>query len=252
MFGLDLDGITGRLKALLPARWFADEGSNPIRDAVLAGIAWGASYVFSLLGYVALQMRLQTSTDIWLDTGAQDYFGPNLPRLVNELDPAYSARIQANLLAPKNTRAAVGAALLALTGHEPIIFEPKNTGDTGGYGHAGMTAGTGLGYGVAGGYGSPVLPFQVFITAFRKTGGGIAGVGGYYPGSGWAGGGYGVGALEYANDSMLVGEVTDAQVYATIAATMPAATIAWVGITTPGVLLGAPLGEFILGVNTLG
>jgi hypothetical protein len=80
---------------------------------------------------------------------------------------------------------------------------------------------------VAGGWGSPALPFQCFVTAFRPHGYGIGWVTGY----GAPAGGYGQGAVEYANLSMLQGQVTDADIDAAAAGVMPVAAIAWIRIS---------------------
>jgi hypothetical protein len=45
-------------------------------------------------------------------------------------------------------------------------------------------------------------------------------------------GGYGAGAIEYASADMVQGQVTDADIYATAARSMPAATIAWTAIAS--------------------
>src|SRR5581483_9148531 len=150
-------------------------------------------------------------------------------------DASFRLRIIANLLAAKNTRASIAAAVRSLTGNAPGIFEPANTSDTGGYGWSGMSVGTGLGYGVAGGYGSLLLPFQAFITAYRPHGGGVSESEGYYSStygtSVPAIGGYGQGSIQYANMSMLSGVITDDDILATIAATAPIATIMWARVT---------------------
>ena len=149
---------------------------HPVLDGLLNGPAWMWSWLYSLLQYVAQQRRIATASGINLDQIAYDYFSTTIERFASENDTAFAARIKANLLAPKGTRQAVIDALVALTNVTPTIFEPRNTGDTGGYGHQGMTVGTGLAYGVAGGYGSLMLPFQAFVKAYRPRGGGIAGV----------------------------------------------------------------------------
>lgn len=229
--------IVNRIKAVLPTGWFpttptGSPSNSPILDGVLTGLASSWSWLYSLLAYVKLQTRIATATDVQLDMISLDYFGYNLRRLVNEADTPFRARIKANLLAPKGTRAAVSAAVQQLTGFKPYIFEPKRATDTGGYGTHGGANVTGLGYGVAGGYGSLNLPFQAFVVARRPNGGGIASVAGYYSLStrGPSAGGYGHGAIEYADQSMIQGQVTDEQIYSTISAAAPVATIMWVGI----------------------
>jgi hypothetical protein len=229
--------IVNRIKAVLPSQWFPvpQEGSaspTPILDGVLTGLAWPWSQLYSLIQYVILQTRIATATGVLLDIIAQDFFGLNLTRNINEGDAAFSARIRAAILQPRATRPAMIQVLQLLTGNTPKIFVPANTGDTGAYTNGNDQAPwQGMAYGQAGGWGSLQLPFQVFIIAYRPSGGGVAGVGGYYLGSGWAGGGYGTGALEYIGMSMIEGEVTDAAIYATIAQTIPAGSIAWTIIT---------------------
>ena len=155
--------------------------TTPVLDAVLAGPAWVMAQSYSLLQYVKLQTRISTATDRFLDFISRDFFGTRLGRRVAENDTSFRARIKKEILRPRATRAALTLALVDLTAKAPAIFEPTNPYDAGGYGRSGMTVGTGLGYGLAGGYGSLQLPFQVFVGAYRpSTNGGIASVAGYY------------------------------------------------------------------------
>jgi hypothetical protein len=226
----DQADFLGRLRAVLPRRWFPD--TTPVLDALLNGWASAWAGLYLLLQFMRAQARIATASGVWLDFIATDYFGRTIYRFVAETDTQFSARIRRELLRPRATRAALISALTDLTGRVPLVFEPRRATDTGGYGSLGMTMGTGLGYGVAGGYGSLLLPFQVFVRAYRLSGGGVANVGGYYAGTGWAGGGYGVGALEYVSADMIAGQVTDAAIYDATARTMPAATIAWTNISS--------------------
>jgi hypothetical protein len=223
----DQNDLVVRLRSILPSRWFPD--TSPALTAVLSGFGYLFACIYSLLKYANLQTRIGTATDAFLDMISADYFGLGLPRRTNEADVAFSARIKAALLGPKVTRAAVISALVSLTGRTPTIFEPANTGDTGAYGSATATTGTGLAYNTVGGYGSLMLPFQFFLTAYRPITGGIASVAGYYTGSGWAGGGYGVGAIEYATLAMST-QVTDAQIQNAVNTTRPVASTAWMRI----------------------
>ena len=103
----------------------------------------------------------------------------------------------------------------------PLVFEPARPLDTGGYNVGGV------GYNVAGGYGSTVLPTQVFVIAYRPLGQGIPNLGGYDSGVG----GYAVGGqLAYASLSQVRGEVTDQNIYDAVAGTILAGTTAWVQI----------------------
>lgn len=230
----DQNDIVGRIKAVLPARWFplTEPGSTtttPLLDGLLAGLGSAWSWLYSMVAYANLQARIATATDVWLDLTALDFFGLRVQRAVSESDPQFRARIEAEILRPRGTRAALIAALTALTGRAPTVFEPANTSDTGGWGVTGA-----MGYGVAGGYGDLHLPFQAFVTAFRPAGGGVADVAGYANRSTFniGAGGYGVGAIEYASDSLVLGQITDAMIQSTVVNVMPEATIAWLRISS--------------------
>ena len=214
--------MAGRIKAVLPP-WFGDD--TPILDAVLAGFGAIWSPVYALWSYLVQQTRIATASGFWLDLIAADFFGAALPRRPAEGDDAFRARIRRELFRARATRAAVIEVLTNLTGKTPAVFEPRRPADTGGY------AAGGVGYGAAGGWGSLLLPFQFFVTAYRGSQAGIAGV------DGWGGGlgGYGIGAVEYADMSMVAGLVTDTDIDAAVASVIPEATIAWTAIAnTPG------------------
>src|SRR5579875_2257217 len=155
----DQADAAARAKAVLPGGWFpttpaSGTSATPVLDAVLAGPAWGASWLYGLLAYAANQKRIATATDSNLDLIGGDYFSTGLLRRSGETDAAYRARILANLLAPRGTRAAVIAVLKALTGYAPTVFEPARPADTGGWGHLGGPLNTGLAYSTGpGGYG---------------------------------------------------------------------------------------------------
>ncbi len=221
----DSEDMLSRLQAVLPARWFPDNA--PTLGALLQGLAWAWAWSFGLLAYVRAQTRIATATEVWLDIVAEDFFGASLMRAPGQDDGGLRRRIQLELFRDRATRAALSRVLLDMTGRPPVIFEPARTTDTGGYGGA-AAVGTGLGYGVAGGWGSLDLPFQCFVTAFRPNGSGIATV------SGWGdpAGGYGAGAVQYATLAMVQGQVTDADIAGAIAAVMPAASTAWVQISS--------------------
>jgi hypothetical protein len=83
------------------------------------------------------------------------------------------------------------------------------------------------GYGAAGAYGSISLPYQAFITAFRPSGQGLPYIAGY----GISTGGYSTPSQsEYAEYSD--GGVTDADIYAAIAATKPEGTAVWARLSS--------------------
>ena len=220
----DANDIAARLGSLLPSSWFAD--SAPVLNAVLLGCATPLAAVYSLIAYAGLQTRIGTASDVFLDIISADYFGLSLPRRTLETDAAFRARIKLNLFVPRVTRAAMIWVLTNLTGRAPTIFEPAQTGDTGGY-NTGVFA-----YGAAGGYGSYAMPFTAFINAKRPAGGGVANVMGFYQGSGHAVGGYGAGAIAYIAQGQTNAPVSDADIYAAVDATKPAGSTMWVSISS--------------------
>lgn len=205
-----------RIKANLPQHWFGD--STPILDAVINGLASTLAFIYSLIQYAKSQTRIATATDGFLDLISYDYFGTTLPRRQQELDAPFRTRILANLFRERGTRNGMVLALQALTGRTPWIFEPARPLDTGAY-----NTNT-LGYGVAGGYGSLALPTQVFIVAYRPAGSGIPYVAGY----GSPSGGYSTASrAEHASLSMIVGYVTDSDIFNAVDATKAAGSTAW-------------------------
>lgn len=207
--------MLARLKMVLPARWFGD--ATPVLDIVLGGLASLWAGLYALIGFARTQTRIATSSGAFLDIAALDYLGDGFARRAGETDAAFSARIRANLLAPRATRAALTAALVAETGREPYLFEPFNTGDTGGY------SSNTLGYNTTGGYGSLLLPYQVFVTAFRPVVVSVGNNGGYNFGPG----GYGNAPMAWSDLANDPGLITDAEIYAAIVAVLPVNAVAW-------------------------
>ncbi len=225
----DASDILTRLKAVLPSRWFGDE--TPVLDGMLAGLASGWAWVYSMLGYVIAQTRIAAATGVWLDIIAQDCFGNRLYRRAGQRDDPFRQRIQQELVRERGTRGSVVSTLIDLTGRAPHIFEPARITDTGAYGNA-SGAGGALGWGVTGGWGNLHLPLQCFITVYRPSGSGIASVSGWGNRSSASGiGAYGTGAIEYASLDMVQGHVTDADIYQAVAEVMPVASIGWVQIS---------------------
>jgi hypothetical protein len=224
MIGDQQDMLT-RLRMVLPTRWFPDQA--PVLNGLLSGLASAWSWAYEQLQYVKAQTRIATTTDIWLDIVAEDFFGGSVTRRTGQSDDAFRAWLQHDLFRERGTRSAIIAELQDLTGRTPSVFEPARPTDTGGYGSL-TAAVTGFAYNVAGGWGNLGLPFQCFITAYRPAGSGIADV------AGWGDpiGGYGQGAIEYASLEMVEGQVTDADIYAAVAEVLPAATIGWTSITS--------------------
>jgi hypothetical protein len=230
----DVNDFIGRIKSVLPRGWFPAAPSagqatqTPVLDALLTGISTMWAWLYSLVMYAFLQVRISTATDIFLDLISMDYFGTGLPRNPNEADAAFATRIKANLFPALQTRAAIIAGLTNLTGRAPTIFMPADTGDAGGY-NTGAFA-----YNTAGGYGSLALPAQFFVTAYRQKLGGVPSVAGYSGNEStpqYAPGGYGVGAVEYITPAMAGTQTQDAQIYAEVAKLEAAGTIGWTRIS---------------------
>lgn len=236
----DKNDILARLKAVLPP-WFPYV--TPILDGLLSGPANALSFAYSLLAFGRLQTRLATISGGFLDLLAYDFFGLAFQRNLNEADAAFNARVKAEVFRPRATRAGLIKALTDLTGVAPVVFEPMRPLDTGAYGAPFC------GYSRAGGYGSALMPYQALVNAYRPSTAGIPGVAGYRS----AYGGYGVGAIEYADMSYNVGQVTDAQIYARVASVQPVAAIAWTQISntpsSPNVIV-VSISNLILGINT--
>jgi hypothetical protein len=221
----DQTDIFHRLKGMLPARWFGSTSdASPIVDAVLTGVANVLAFAYGLYAYAKLQTRINTATDGWLDLIAADFFGTaGLLRKLGQSDDSYRNAIKVALLREKATRNAIIQTLVALTGRAPRIIEPWRPADTGAY------RAPNSGYGVAGGYGSVLLPYQAFVVAFRPvSNAGIANVAGY----GISTGGYSQPSrAEYASMTMVTGGVSDADIFASIDAVKPAGTIVWTRIS---------------------
>lgn len=182
--------IVARLQRWLPKGWFPNSVGTRI-FAMLTGFSAALSTVLGQITYVKLQTRVSTATDGFLDMISFDYFGTSLPRLSAEVDNVFRARILANLLRQRATRAGMISTLAALTGRTPRVFEPKRPMDTGSWG--GNPFG---GYGVAGGYtNAAIQTFQAQIVAYRGNG------------------------------------VPDAAIYAAVDAAKPIATVMWTAIS---------------------
>ncbi len=223
----DLPDILSRLSVVLPKRWFAEQSPNLL--ALLTSVATPWVWLHNLIVYVVSQTRLATATDNWLDLIAFDFFGDRLDRKLNESDYSYRRRIEAALLRESATRSAVAAGLAGLTGAQPLIFEPGNCMDTGGYGTLAGTSNpsaAGMAYGQAGGWGSLLLPLQCFVTVRRPVTPGVAMVAGY----GDPIGAYGQGSISYLDLSLLPGYVTDTDIQATLTSLLPVNAVAWLRI----------------------
>ncbi|BCI68061.1 hypothetical protein [Acetobacter aceti] len=173
--GDQADFVT-RLRQLLPDNWFpaapaaGEQEKAPVLVGVLSGCANVLAWLWLQLADVSNQARLQTTTGTDLSMKADDYFGiDNFPRMSGETDAAYRQRIINQLRATKNTRAAIIAAVQAVTGTTPTIIEQTNADDCKGYGStANPSAGGGYGYG-AGLHNGHLSGGQFFITVQRGS-----------------------------------------------------------------------------------
>lgn len=169
----DTNDIFARLKAVLP-RWFGDLSNAPLVSALLQAFATTQAFVYGLIVYAGLQLRIKTATDGWLDMIAADYFGGTFYRHSGQSDASFRTAIVLNLLRERGTRASVIKVLTDITGRTPKVIEFNWPRDTGVYG------GSWIGYGVAGAWGSRSMPLQAMVRAYRPTSLGAAPLG-YIP-----------------------------------------------------------------------
>ena len=219
----DSNDILSRIKALFPRGWFAD--ASPIRDGLAGGASEAFSHAYGLLAYAKLQTRLATVSDGWLDLAAYDYFGLRFRRKANESDTLFRGRVLAEIFRPRNTRGAITRVITDLGAVAPTIIETNNPTDCGGWGALGQ-----MGYGVAGLWGSQLLPYQTFVTVKRPSSSGIPNIAGFDSPQG----GFGPAANNRASFgavALIVGAVTDLNIYSAVDSVRAAGTTAWVKIT---------------------
>lgn len=218
----DQSDILARLKRTLP-RWFG-AAPTPVLDALLAAPAWALSFVYSLYAYAKQQTRIATATDGWLDLISGDFFGTSLLRKTNQTDVSYRASILAALLRPKATRQAMITVLTQLTGRAPIVFEPSLVTDTGA-----MNEPLSNGYCGVARMGSIAVPLNALIIAFRNVAGGLGGAA--YCNAPTRSAMSAPTSLSYLNSlSLQTSVASDADIYAAVEATRPAATVMGVEI----------------------
>lgn len=219
----DLEDMIDRQAAVLPP-WFGAPGTVPAVLRLPLSMAGAVgSYIYDLIGYAKLQTRLKTATGGWLDLAAFDFFGRRIRRREGQGDESFRRRILIELFRPRATRPAMISVLRDATGVTPRIFEPARPEDSGAWGAAG-----GMGYGASGVYGSTSLPGTAFIDVFRRPDAGIP----YAAGYGTPAAGYGTGSRAvYSSLEQITGQLTDADIYATVEATRPAGVVTWVRIS---------------------
>lgn len=211
--------MLSRLRAMIPSRWRGDD--TPVLDAVLAGPASVLQEAADRLAWVRLQSRLRTAEGAWLDQLTFDFLGGGVQREEGESDESLRTRLRIELLREKATRRAVVRAIEDVTGETPLVIEPARPADIGGYGVA-------RGYGVAGRYGSLRLPYQTFVIAYRPVAPGVPQV------NGWGGtiAGWGRGLGQWLSGRDVAERIPDRRILRVISRVMPAASVAWVQITS--------------------
>jgi hypothetical protein len=219
----DSNDFHNRLKGLLP-NWF---GSEPaVLNSWLSGCTAGLVYIYDLLFFVWLQGRRQSASGAFLDLMGWDFFGGRFRRRKHEDDNSWRGRILAEILRPRSTRPAILQHVEDVTGRPATMYEFTNPFDMGSY------RGPYIGYGVAGKYGSILAHTQALLDARRPATTGIPEVPGYGVTTTAAGhvlAGYGI-TGEYARLADIVGEVTDADIYAAVAETQAAGVTVWTRI----------------------
>lgn len=219
----DVDDSLRRLQALIPSSWFRD--SNTDESALLTGAAATDAFIYALVAYAKDQTRLQSTTDGFADMAAWDYFGSRIKRRAGESDANFMLRVIKEILRERVTRRGIIQAVVDLTGVQPIFVEPPNPADTFAWD---------VSYWDAMLYGSTQLRNQVFITAFRPEGGGIAN----WPG--WDNAFWDANMF-WIDQSMVTAPVSDAEIYSTIAACVAAGVTAWVMIENTPVAQSHPI-----------
>lgn len=218
----DVADIRTRLRLLLPP-WFPAQGSAPVIDGVLTGIATLLSSSYSLVQYARQQSRVLTATGAWLDLIAWDYFGSRFQRRATELDASFGPRIATELIRPRQTRAAIVKMMVDTTGFQPSIVEPWNGQDLGGF-----DLGT-LAFDAAGGMGNTNQNNQIYVTAFRPISYGLNIVAGFDAGPG----GFDSALLEMVDPAQLPSAVADAEILARIQQTVAAGILVNATVISP-------------------
>ena len=233
----DTNDILSRVKRLIPNRWFA--WTAPYRDAIMGGVSDLAAWCYQWILYARSQSRLATANGVFLDIYSFDFLRYNIKRN-GANDATFRALAQSTILQERVTRKGMTQVVTNLTGTQPWIFEPWNSGDAGAYSNFGTGAVYGqFGYGQGvGGYGSYQYPGQVFMKVLRGANSGVplsTGYGGYAGGykgpdavSGQAGS---VGAVQYVGFYTRLIGVTDQMIEQLITYTRPTGTTVWLQIS---------------------
>lgn len=125
-----------RMAAVFPKGWCSEAAkmSGGVIFAEMEALGTAPAAIMLALQYALDAMRIQTGENGALDLASLDFFGSStyaLPRNPGESDTSFAARILAAMLPTGATRAAVSAAVEAVTGYAPRIIEPWSPADTG-------------------------------------------------------------------------------------------------------------------------
>lgn len=242
----DVTDFLARLRGQIPQNWFPQPA--PVLDSLLTGVSANLSAEYTLANFAFGEMRVATQTNGFLDLTGFDFFGTRFARLPNQQDGQFSAAIRKEVTRSRNTRAAIIQALYDLTGQTATIVEFFNGGDCGAISTPGGTTGY-IGLNVAGCWGSVAARTAFFVNAYRPATTGIPylpGIGSQVTAPGFALLGLSVGGGAWASLSEISGTVTDAQIYATVAATQASGAIGWTQIfnVSPGAQIPLPFNTY--------
>ena len=109
-----------------------------------------------------LNLEFRPQKGCWLDLIAADYFGLTVGRRIGENDDAYQTANPTELIRETRDTVAVYSVTCRSNWRSPVVFEPANTSDTGGYGDNNKPYGRSRLRNSSGGWGSLGLPFQCF------------------------------------------------------------------------------------------
>lgn len=215
----DTNDMVTRLRAVLPP-WFPDPIASPFLQAILTGLGSGLAFAYSFIAFAATQTRIATASGGWLDLIAWDFFGTGFLRRPTETDISFQPRLMKELFRPRVTRAALLQMLVDLTGRQPSIIEPWNTGDVGAWDINTFA------YDAYGCYGDTINNL-LYIVVFRPSGTGIPLVSGFDSNAG----AWDQNLFAYVDQSQITGPVTDAEILQQIRRTVAAGVNPQVVIT---------------------
>ncbi len=255
--------LLGRMYAGSTAGVFSSDVSPPVIGAPVylhqAAPPGDSNVGYFYFGGLVAGATLTAQVSVWLPAG----YSGTAPQLSLEGGAARPVTVQADPTLTNQWQTLMATSVASGAGGEPLVLRAmggsgSNSFYSSGWGavsSAAVIEGTASGYGEAGGWGSLMLPGQLFVQAPRPIGQGIPNVSGYGSidpaAGGGTTGGYGGGAIEWAAVTAEAPHITDADLYEAIVQVLPAASIAWVsldGAPTGGV---ADISNFYLGVNSL-